>query len=100
MVGLLHGRLNNVQIQDWVILFQQNSCLISDIYEDENISFYTQKMVGESAFLFDKSVIITLYYFLLAVIDQHATCFEYVLSISLTQRKICVNEYQWSSKIY
>ena len=29
-VGLVHGRLINIHIQDWFILFQQNSFLISD----------------------------------------------------------------------
>ena len=36
-VVLLHGRLNNIHIKDWVILFQHNSFPISDFYEVENI---------------------------------------------------------------
>ena len=36
-VVLLHGKLNNIIIQDWVILFQHISFLISDFYGVENL---------------------------------------------------------------
>ena len=36
-VVLLHNRLNNIPVQDCVILFQRNSCLINDLYEVENM---------------------------------------------------------------
>ena len=34
-LDLLHGRLQNKHIQDWVIVSQQNSFLITDLYEVE-----------------------------------------------------------------
>ena len=33
----LHGRHNRINIQDSVALFQQNSCLLSDFDEVENM---------------------------------------------------------------
>ena len=48
-VVLLHGMLNNIQFQDWVILFQQNSFLISEFYVIENMQKkWTKEMVLKS----------------------------------------------------
>ena len=90
---LLHNRLNNIPVQDCVILFQRNSCLINDLYEVENmpkITFLNTPGHGkwcENLFLFDKSMIIPPYHLLLAFIDQHTTCFEYLFLILLKPKK-------------
>ena len=62
------------------------------------IFHFTHRKWWENPFLFDRSMIITLYYFLLAFIDQHTRCFA-LFSFSLNQRKICVNEHQSISRI-
>ena len=71
-VVLLHGKLNNKIIQDWVILFQHISFLISDFYGVENMpkkeSFWTHLDKWWSvkiSFLFDKLTIIPPYHLFL-----------------------------------
>ena len=86
-VVLLHGKLNNIIIQDWFILFERISFLISDLYLVENMPkkslfehTWTHDVVWKSV-LFAKLMIIPPYHLLLAFIDQQTACFEFFLKI-------------------
>ena len=101
-VVFIHCRPNNIKIKDWNILFQQNSCLISDLYEVENmakIAFLNtpgHRKWCENHHLVDKSMIIPLYCFLFGFIDQHTTCFEYLSFFYLAwikEKYVFINKY-------